>query len=84
MPKKYEITNKIRTLRFFANEMSQQTLAELTGVSRQTINAIELGKYTPSLDLAYKIAHVFSVLIDDVFEYKTLGEKGKELKNEPE
>lgn len=72
MPKSYEITNNIRTLRFFANEMSQQTLAELTGVSRQTINAIELGKYTPSLDLAYRIAHVFSVPIDDVFEYKTL------------
>ena len=74
MSKTYEITNKIRTLRFFANEMSQQTLAELTGVSRQTINAIELGKYTPSLDLAYKIAHVFGVLIDEVFEYKIANE----------
>lgn len=70
MPKNYEITNQIRTLRFFANEMSQQTLAELTGVSRQTINAIELGKYTPSLDLAYKIASVFKVSIDEVFQYK--------------
>jgi putative transcriptional regulator len=69
MPKKYEITNQIRTLRFFANEMSQQTLAELTGVARQTINAIELGKYTPSLDLAYKIAHVFGVSIEKVFQY---------------
>ncbi len=72
MPNRYEITNQIRTLRFFANEMSQQTLAELTGVSRQTINAIELGKYTPSLDLAYKIAIVFGVPIDEVFEYKSL------------
>ncbi|HBG32610.1 MAG TPA: transcriptional regulator [Acholeplasmataceae bacterium] len=80
MPKSYEITNKIRTLRFFANEMSQQTLAELTGVSRQTINAIELGKYTPSLDLAYKIAHVFNVLIDDVFEYAPMNEPNKESK----
>ena len=80
MPKSYEITNKIRTLRFFANEMSQQTLAELTGVSRQTINAIELGKYTPSLDLAYKIAHVFNVLIDDVFEYAAISEPSKEYK----
>ena len=77
MPKSYEITNNIRTLRFFASEMSQQTLAELTGVSRQTINAIELGKYTPSLDLAYKIAHVFNVPIDDVFEYKHLNGKNK-------
>lgn len=72
MPKRYEITNKIRTLRFFANEMSQQTLAELTGVSRQTINAIELGKYTPSLDLAYQIAIVFGVSLDEVFECKSL------------
>lgn len=70
MSKSYEITNQIRTLRFFANEMSQQTLAELAGVSRQTINAIELGKYTPSLDLAYKIAHVFGVSIVEVFQYK--------------
>lgn len=72
MLKKYEIINKIKTLRFFANDMSQQTLAELTGVSRQTINAIELGKYTPSLDLAYKIARVFELTVDEVFEYKEL------------
>ncbi|PKK99308.1 MAG: transcriptional regulator [Tenericutes bacterium HGW-Tenericutes-2] len=72
MLKKYEIVNKIKTLRFFANDMSQQTLAELTGVSRQTINAIELGKYTPSLDLAYKIARVFELTVDEVFEYKEL------------
>ncbi len=78
MAKEYEITNNIRTLRFFADEMSQQTLAEKTNVSRQTINAIELGKYTPSLDLAYKIARVFNVSIDEVFEYKELvDEKNK-------
>lgn len=70
MHKNYEINNRIKTLRFFANDMSQQTLAELTGVSRQTINAIELGKYTPSLDLAYKISRVFELPIDEVFEYK--------------
>jgi putative transcriptional regulator len=70
MLKKYEITNNIRTLRFFAEEMSQQTLAEKTNVSRQTINAIELGKYTPSLELAYRIANVFNVSIDKVFEYE--------------
>ncbi len=75
MHKKYEITNQIRTLRFFSNEMSQLTLAELTGVSRQTINAIELGKYTPSLDLAYKIAHVFQVPIDEVFQYKEVNDE---------
>lgn len=77
MPKKYEITNNIRTLRFFADEMSQQTLAEKTKVSRQTINAIELGKYTPSLELAYKIAKVFHVSIDEVFEYKLKDELNK-------
>ncbi len=77
MPKKYEITNNIRTLRFFAEEMSQQTLAEKTNVSRQTINAIELGKYTPSLELAYKIAKVFHVSIDEVFEYKLKDELNK-------
>lgn len=78
MPKKYEITNNIRTLRFFAEEMSQQTLAEKTNVSRQTINAIELGKYTPSLELAYKIAKVFNVSINEVFEYK-LKEENKKI-----
>jgi len=72
MGKNYEITNRIRTLRFFANEMSQQALADVTNVSRQTINAIELGKYTPSLDLAYKIANAFNVGIDEVFEYKPI------------
>ena len=75
MSKKYEITNNIRTLRFFADEMSQQALAEKTGVSRQTINAVELGKYTPSLDLAYKIARAFDVNIEEVFEYELLDEK---------
>ena len=75
MSKKYEITNNIRTLRFFADEMSQQALAEKTGVSRQTINAVELGKYTPSLDLAYNIARAFDVNIEEVFEYKLLDEK---------
>lgn len=77
MLKNYEINNKIKTLRFFANDMSQQTLAELTGVSRQTINAIELGKYTPSLDLAYKISRVFELTVDEVFEYKIIDPKLK-------
>ncbi len=78
MHKNYEINNKIKTLRFFANDMSQQTLAELTGVSRQTINAIELGKYTPSLDLAYKISRVFELPIDEVFEYKVFDKNQKQ------
>ncbi len=74
MPKKkslFRITNKIRTLRFFAGEMTQQKLAELVGVSRQTIIAIEADKYSPSLDLAFRIAQAFDVSISEVFEYKS-------------
>lgn len=69
MAKKYEITNSIRKLRFFADEMTQQQLAEKAGASRQTIIAIEAGKYLPSLELAYRIADAFGVKIDEVFQY---------------
>ena len=68
MTKKIMITNKIRTLRFFANEMTQLELAEKAGVSRQTIVALEAGKYTPSLEMAFRIADVFGVSIGEVFE----------------
>jgi putative transcriptional regulator len=54
-------------LRFFANEMTQMDLAEKAGVSRQTIIAIEAGKYSPSLELAFRIADVFGVQIGEVF-----------------
>lgn len=67
MPKKFKISNNIRRLRFFANEMTQQDLSEKVGVSRQTIIAIESGKYSPSLELAFRIADVFGVGIGDVF-----------------
>ena len=67
MPDKLVITNNIRKLRFFANEMTQQELAERTGVSRQTIIAVEAGKYTPSLDLAFRIALAFGVPVTEVF-----------------
>ncbi|MCU0379278.1 MAG: helix-turn-helix transcriptional regulator [Bacteroidales bacterium] len=63
------ITNSIRRLRFFAGEMTQQELADRTGVTRQTIVAIENGKYFPSLELAFRIAHTFSVQLSDVFIY---------------
>ena len=53
----------------FANEMTQQQLAKNAGVSRQTIIAIEAGKYSPSLELAFKIASIFNVEIGEVFEY---------------
>ena len=68
MAKKYIISNHIRKLRFFANEMTQQELAEKAGASRQTIIAIEAGKYSPSLELAFKIAVVFGVTINEVFQ----------------
>jgi putative transcriptional regulator len=62
------ITNNIRKLRFFAGEMTQLELAERTGSSRSTIIAVEAGKYTPSLELAFRIALVFGVPVGDVFE----------------
>ena len=69
MVKKMVITNNIRKLRFFKNEMTQMELAEQSGVSRQTILALEAGKYTPSLELAFRIADVFGVPIGEVFEH---------------
>ena len=68
MGKKLVITNHIRRLRFFASEMTQLELAEKAGASRQTIMAVEAGKYTPSLELAFRIAAVFGVPIGEVFE----------------
>lgn len=67
--KKTPIMNNIRRLRFFADEMTQLDLAERAGVSRQTIISLEAGKYAPSLELAFRIAHVFGVPITDVFEW---------------
>lgn len=65
------ITNSIRRLRFEHGEMTQQDLAERVGVTRQTINAIELGKYSPSLEVAFRIARVFEAGVEDVFGYGT-------------
>ncbi len=64
------IVNNIRKLRFNQNEMTQQELADLVGVTRQTINAIEAAKYSPSLELAFKIANAFKKPIAEVFKYK--------------
>jgi putative transcriptional regulator len=64
------IQNNIRRLRFEHGEMTQQALAERVGVTRQTINAIELGKYSPSLEIAFRIATVFGVPLEDVFQYR--------------
>jgi putative transcriptional regulator len=63
------IRNQIRRLRFEHNEMTQQELAEKIGVTRQTVNAIEQGKYSPSLEAAFRIAVVFGVPLERVFQY---------------
>jgi putative transcriptional regulator len=63
------IANRIRTLRFHHGEMTQQALADHVGVTRQTINAIEGGKYSPSLEVALRIARVFGVGVEEVFQY---------------
>lgn len=75
MPDKIIIENNIRTLRFFADEMSQKELAQRTGVSRQTIIAVEAGKYSPTLELAFRIAHVFGVPLSEVFTCQFTPEK---------
>ena len=70
---KAQIANTIRTLRFHAGEMTQAALAEKVGVTRQTIVAIEQGRYSPSLEVAFRIAAAFGVPITDVFQWT--GEK---------
>jgi putative transcriptional regulator len=67
---KMHIQNNIRRLRFDANEMTQQQLADVAGVSRQTIVAIEKGNYSPSLELAFRIAQVFKKPLEEVFSYE--------------
>lgn len=64
------IRNRIRTLRFRHGEMTQQELADRVGVTRQTVNAVENGKYAPSLEVAFRIAAVFEVPIEEVFQYE--------------
>lgn len=63
------ITNTIRQLRFAHGEMTQQELGQRVGVTRQTLNAIETGKYSPSLEVAFRIAEVFGVRVDEVFQF---------------
>ena len=69
MVKPTTVTNAIRSLRFAHGEMTQAELADRVGVTRQTIIAIEQGKYSPSLEMAFRIARVFGVPLDDVFKY---------------
>ncbi len=69
MVKPTRVTNSIRTLRATHGELTQAELAERIGVTRQTVIAIEQGRYSPTLELAFKIARVFGVGLDDVFHY---------------
>ena len=65
------IRNQIRTLRFRHGEMTQQQLADQVGVTRQTVNAIEGGKHSPSLEVAFRIARVFGKPLEEVFQFAT-------------
>jgi putative transcriptional regulator len=69
MPRPTQVTNRIRALRFAAGEMTQAELAQRVGLTRQTVIAIEQGKYSPTLEMAFRIANVFRVPIEEVFQY---------------
>lgn len=70
MPKRPPITNRVRELREAHGQMSQAALAQAIGVTRQTVIAIEQGKYSPSLESAFRIARVFGVGLEDVFGWQ--------------
>lgn len=65
------ISNRIRTLRFLNGEMSQAELGQRIGLTRQTVAAIESGKYSPTLEAAFRIAQVFNVPLSEVFQWET-------------
>ena len=70
------LTNEIRLLRFLARDMTQAELGKRVGLTRQTIAAIEQGRYSPSLEVAFRIAHVFGKRIDDVFKWSPAHDAG--------
>jgi putative transcriptional regulator len=69
MSKPTKVTNSIRALRFAKGEITQAELAQRIGVTRQTVIAIEQGRYSPSLEMAFQIAQIFKVPLDEVFHY---------------
>ena len=73
---KSQVRNNIRKLRFHCGEMTQQQLAEKIGVTRQTVVAIEGEKYSPSLEVAFRIARVFGVPLEEVFQYEPIESEG--------
>lgn len=70
MAKQIPINNNIKTLRFLSGEMTQQDLAKQLGVTRQTVAAIEQRRYSPSLEVAFKISKIFGKSLDEVFTYE--------------
>jgi putative transcriptional regulator len=74
MTKPTKVTNSVRALRFAAGEMTQAELADRVAMTRQTIIAIEQGRYSPSLEVAFRIARVLGVSLDDVFHYPEEGQ----------
>jgi putative transcriptional regulator len=77
MAKPTRVTNSIRALRFAHGEMTQAELAERVGVTRQTVIAIEQGRYSPSLEMAFLIARVLGVPLDDVFHFPDHPDEGE-------
>ena len=75
--RKLSIANRIRELRFNAGEMTQQALADSVGITRQTVIALERGKYYPSLELAFLIARTFGVPLEEVFQQQDEGGTSK-------
>jgi putative transcriptional regulator len=81
MAKPTQVTNRITELRLAAR-MSQAELGDLIGVTRQTVNAIEAGKYSPSLEAAFKMARALRVPLEDVFQYPASSQTGDPAKNQ--
>ena len=79
MVKPTRVTNSIRSLRFANGEMTQAALADQVGVTRQTVIAIEQGRYSPSLEMAFRIAHALKVPLDEVFQYPEAQASTEEL-----
>ena len=71
------ITNRVRVLRFEHQEMTQADLAQQVGITRQTVHAIERNKYSPSLEVAFRISRVFQVPLEDVFQFSEGVEEGQ-------
>ena len=71
------MSNDVKLLRFLAQEITQAELGKRVGITRQTVAAIEQGRYAPSLEIAFRIAHVFGKRVDEVFHWQPAGDNGK-------